>query len=49
MEGAEVSTEELSSVGLVEAAGPDGGRRREGMVELVGGHRGDGGAGLCAP
>jgi len=32
VEGTEVSAEQLRSVGLVEAAGPDRGRRREGMV-----------------
>ena len=49
MEGAEVSAEQLGSVGLVQGAGPDGGRGREGVVELVRGHCGDGGAGLGAP
>ena len=48
MEGTEVSAEELGSVGLVQTAGPDRGRRREGVVELVARHRRDGRAGLRA-
>ena len=48
MKGTEVSVEQLSSVGLVHGAGPDGGRGRQWLVKLVAGHRGDGGAGLGA-
>ena len=35
VEGAEVSAEQLGRVGLVKAAGPDGGWRGERVVELV--------------
>ena len=49
VQGAEVAGVEVLGGGLVHGARPDGGGRGQGLVKLMAGHGGDGGAGLGAP